>query len=148
MPRRWTASRSAPRLQFAPMLYRGHLTPCSWQRAEAFRRWRSVMRWRRWSPRMRAADKRIVVATDSACRLRLQIQANMDLTTATVLRCTALLRKLTRGMKVKQVRSGKASVCTRCNFLCPGSGPGRQLAGDVVGIPNHGTLHIGTPDGR
>jgi peptide chain release factor 3 len=53
--------------------------------------------------------------------------------------------KLTRGMKVKQVRSGKTISLNAPQFFFARD---RALAeeayaGDVVGIPNHGTLRIG-----
>jgi peptide chain release factor 3 len=53
--------------------------------------------------------------------------------------------KLTRGMKVKQVRTGKAMSLNAPQFFFAQD---RALAdeahaGDVVGIPNHGTLRIG-----
>ena len=53
--------------------------------------------------------------------------------------------KLTRGMKVKQVRSGKIISLNAPQFFFAQD---RALAeeayaGDVVGIPNHGTLRIG-----
>ena len=53
--------------------------------------------------------------------------------------------KLSRGMKVKQVRSGKTITLNAPQFFFAQN---RALAeeayaGDVVGIPNHGTLRIG-----
>jgi peptide chain release factor 3 len=53
--------------------------------------------------------------------------------------------KLTRGMKVKQVRTGKTVSLHAPQFFFAQN---RALveeayAGDVVGIPNHGTLRIG-----
>ncbi len=99
------------------------------------------------SPRERAADKRIVSATDPGLSAFVfKIQANMDPNhrdrIAFVRLCSG---KLTRGMKVKQVRSGKTISLHAPQFFFARD---RALveeahAGDVVGIPNHGTLHIG-----
>jgi peptide chain release factor 3 len=99
------------------------------------------------SPRQRAADKRIVSATDPGLSAFVfKIQANMDPNhrdrIAFVRLCSG---KLTRGMKVKQVRSGKTISLHAPQFFFARD---RALveeahAGDVVGIPNHGTLHIG-----
>jgi peptide chain release factor 3 len=75
-----------------------------------------------------------------------KIQANMDPNhrdrIAFVRLCSG---KLTRGMKVKQVRSGKSMSLNAPQFFFAQD---RALAeeayaGDVVGIPNHGTLRIG-----
>jgi peptide chain release factor 3 len=55
-----------------------------------------------------------------------------------------VLGKLTRGMKAKLVRTGKAIPLSSPQFFFAGSRHCRRsLAGDVVGIPNHGTLRIG-----
>jgi peptide chain release factor 3 len=53
--------------------------------------------------------------------------------------------KLTRGMKVKQVRSGKTiSLHAPQFFFAQNRALAEEAyAGDVVGIPNHGTLRIG-----
>jgi peptide chain release factor 3 len=75
-----------------------------------------------------------------------KIQANMDPNHRDRI---AFLRvcsgKLTRGMKVKLVRTGKNIALNAPQFFFAQD---RQLAdeayaGDVVGIPNHGTLRIG-----
>lgn len=75
-----------------------------------------------------------------------KIQANMDPNHRDRI---AFLRvcsgKLTRGMKVKLVRSGKMLTLNAPQFFFAQD---RQLAeeayaGDIVGIPNHGTLRIG-----
>jgi peptide chain release factor 3 len=75
-----------------------------------------------------------------------KIQANMDPNHRDRI---AFLRicsgKLTRGMKAKLVRSGKLLTLNAPQFFFAQD---RQLAeeayaGDVVGIPNHGTLRIG-----
>ena len=75
-----------------------------------------------------------------------KIQANMDPNhrdrIAFVRVCSG---KLTRGMKAKQVRTGKMIACTRRSFSSPRIAQLAEeaYAGDVVGIPNHGTLRIG-----
>jgi peptide chain release factor 3 len=75
-----------------------------------------------------------------------KIQANMDPNHRDRI---AFLRvcsgKLTRGMKAKLVRTGKSIALNAPQFFFAQD---RQLAneayaGDVVGIPNHGTLRIG-----
>src|SRR5581483_7473815 len=98
-------------------------------------------------PGARASDKRVVAATDPGLSAFVfKIQANMDPNhrdrIAFVRLCSG---KLTRGMKVKQVRSGKMISLHSPQFFFARD---RALveeahAGDVVGIPNHGTLHIG-----
>jgi peptide chain release factor 3 len=98
-------------------------------------------------PRDQPADKRIVHATEPALTaLVFKIQANMDpnhrdrIAFARV--CSG---KLTRGMKLKQVRTGKTIPLHAPQFFFARE---REIAeeayaGDVVGIPNHGTLRIG-----
>jgi peptide chain release factor 3 len=98
-------------------------------------------------PRAQAADKRLVEATEPAMSAFVfKIQANMDPNhrdrIAFVRLCSGTL---TRGMKVKQVRSGKSITLHAPQFFFAQD---RALAeeayaGDVVGIPNHGTLRIG-----
>jgi peptide chain release factor 3 len=75
-----------------------------------------------------------------------KLQANMDKThrdrIAFMRICSG---KLTRGMKVKLVRTGKTMALNAPQFFFAQD---RQLAdeawpGDVVGIPNHGSLRIG-----
>ena len=75
-----------------------------------------------------------------------KIQANMDPNhrdrIAFVRLCSG---KLTRGMKVKQVRTGKTiSLHAPQFFFAQDRALAEEAyAGDVVGIPNHGTLRIG-----
>src|SRR6516164_5813345 len=98
-------------------------------------------------PRAQTADKRTVTATEPALSAFVfKIQANMDPNhrdrIAFVRLCSG---KLSRGMKVKQVRSGKTITLHAPQFFFARD---RALAeeayaGDVVGIPNHGTLRIG-----
>ncbi len=98
-------------------------------------------------PRAQPADTRMVEATeDSLTALVFKIQANMDpnhrdrIAFARV--CSG---RLVRGMRLKQVRTGKLIPLHAPQFFFARE---RELAeeafaGDVVGIPNHGTLRIG-----
>jgi peptide chain release factor 3 len=98
-------------------------------------------------PRAQAADTRIVEATEPLLTaLVFKIQANMDpnhrdrIAFARV--CSG---RLARGMRLKQVRTGKLIPLHAPQFFFARD---RQIAdeafaGDVVGIPNHGTLRIG-----
>ena len=98
-------------------------------------------------PRAQATDGRIVQADEPAMTaLIFKIQANMDpnhrdrMAFARV--CSG---RLARGMRVKHVRSAKQFALHTPQFFFARD---RQLAeeafaGDVVGIPNHGTLRIG-----
>ena len=98
-------------------------------------------------PRAQATDGRIVQADEPAMTaLIFKIQANMDpnhrdrMAFARV--CSG---RLSRGMRVKHVRSAKQFALHTPQFFFARD---RQLAeeafaGDVVGIPNHGTLRIG-----
>jgi peptide chain release factor 3 len=98
-------------------------------------------------PRAQAADKRIVEAEEPGMSAFVfKVQANMDPNhrdrVAFVRLCSG---KLTRGMKVKQVRTGKTIAVRAPQFFFAQD---RALAeeahaGDVVGIPNHGMLRIG-----
>jgi peptide chain release factor 3 len=98
-------------------------------------------------PRAQAADKRVVTAAEpQMSAFVFKVQANMDPNhrdrIAFVRLCSG---KLTRGMKVKQVRTGKLLGLHAPQFFFAQD---RALAdeahaGDVVGIPNHGTLRIG-----
>ena len=98
-------------------------------------------------PRAQAADKRLVTATEPGMSAFVfKIQANMDPNhrdrIAFVRLCSG---KLTRGMKVKQVRTGKTiSLHAPQFFFAQDRALAEEAyAGDVVGIPNHGTLRIG-----
>jgi peptide chain release factor 3 len=98
-------------------------------------------------PRAQTADTRTVAATEaSLTALVFKIQANMDpnhrdrIAFARV--CSG---RLSRGMRLKQVRTGKLIPLHAPQFFFARD---RALAeeayaGDVVGIPNHGTLRIG-----
>jgi len=98
-------------------------------------------------PRAQRADTRLVEATEDALTaLVFKIQANMDpnhrdrIAFARV--CSG---RLTRGMRLRQARTGKLIPLHAPQFFFARE---RELAeeafaGDVVGIPNHGTLRIG-----
>lgn len=98
-------------------------------------------------PRAQQTETREVKADEEpVTALVFKIQANMDpnhrdrMAFARV--CSG---KLTRGMRLKHVRSGKQFALHTPQFFFAQD---RQLAeeafgGDVVGIPNHGTLRIG-----
>ncbi len=98
-------------------------------------------------PRAQSADRRQVDAAEPGLSAFVfKIQANMDPNhrdrIAFVRLCSG---KLTRGMKVKQVRTGKLIGLHAPQFFFAQD---RALAeeayaGDVVGIPNHGSLRIG-----
>src|SRR6202451_2318818 len=98
-------------------------------------------------PRAQTANKRVVAATEPGMSAFVfKIQANMDPNhrdrIAFVRLCSG---KLSRGMKVRQVRSGKTiSLHARQFFFAQDRALADEAyAGDVVGIPNHGTLRIG-----
>ena len=98
-------------------------------------------------PRAQVADLRTVEATDDRMTAFVfKIQANMDPNhrdrIAFVRVCSG---KLERGMKARLSRTGKPMGLTAPQFFFASQ---RQIAdtayaGDVVGIPNHGTLRIG-----
>ena len=98
-------------------------------------------------PRAQVADVRTVEATDEKMTAFVfKIQANMDPNhrdrIAFVRVCSG---KLERGMKARLARTGKPMGLSAPQFFFASQ---RQLAdtayaGDVVGIPNHGTLRIG-----
>lgn len=99
------------------------------------------------SPRAQMADTRVVEATEPKMTgFVFKIQANMDPNhrdrIAFLRVCSGVL---SRGMKAKLVRTGKPMTLSAPQFFFARS---RQIAdeayaGDVVGIPNHGTLRIG-----
>jgi len=75
-----------------------------------------------------------------------KIQANMDPNHRDRIAFARLCSgKLTRGMKAKLVRTGKAMPLSSPQFFFAQdrSVADEAFAGDVVGIPNHGTLRIG-----
>jgi len=98
-------------------------------------------------PRARDADMRVVAAAElGMAAFVFKIQANLDPNhrdrIAFVRLCSG---KLTRGMKVKQVRTGKIITLRAPQFFFAQDRAlaDEAYAGDVVGIPNHGTLRIG-----
>ncbi|HEY4406178.1 MAG TPA: peptide chain release factor 3 [Xanthobacteraceae bacterium] len=99
------------------------------------------------SPRSQVADKRVVTAEEPGMSAFVfKVQANMDPNhrdrIAFVRVCSG---KLNRGMKVTHVRTGKVmSVRTPQFFFAQDRALAEEAyAGDVVGIPNHGSLRIG-----
>jgi peptide chain release factor 3 len=98
-------------------------------------------------PRAQPADTRVVEATEkNLTALVFKIQANMDpnhrdrIAFARV--CSG---RLVRGMRLKQVRTGKLIPLHAPQFFFARDRALAEeaFAGDVVGIPNHGTLRIG-----
>ena len=99
------------------------------------------------SPRDQDADTRVVHATeDKMTSFVFKIQANMDPNhrdrIAFVRVCSGTLE---RGMKAKLVRTSKPISLSAPQFFFARSRitADEAYAGDVVGIPNHGTLRIG-----
>ncbi len=99
------------------------------------------------SPRAQDADSRMVEATEPRMTsFVFKIQANMDPNhrdrIAFVRVCSGTLE---RGMKAKLVRTGKPMSLSAPQFFFARSRitADEAFAGDVVGIPNHGTLRIG-----
>ncbi len=98
-------------------------------------------------PRAQEADTRRVEATeDKMTAFVFKIQANMDPNhrdrIAFVRVCSG---QLARGMKAKLVRTGKPMSLSAPQFFFARTRvtADAAFAGDVVGIPNHGTLRIG-----
>jgi len=98
-------------------------------------------------PRAQPADTRVVEAgEENLTALVFKIQANMDpnhrdrIAFARV--CSG---RLVRGMRLKQVRTGKLIPLHAPQFFFARDRALAEeaFAGDVVGIPNHGTLRIG-----
>jgi peptide chain release factor 3 len=99
------------------------------------------------SPRAQIADKRVVEADEEhLTALVFKIQANMDPNHRDRMAFARICSgRLERGIKLRQVRTGKLIPLNAPQFFFARD---RQLAeeafaGDVVGIPNHGTLRIG-----
>src|SRR5204863_6319954 len=103
----------------------------------------------RWAPdalARKTTTRTVDPHEDAVSGFVFKVQANMDPNhrdrIAFVRLCSG---KLTRGMKVKQVRTGK-SISLRAPqffFAQDRALAEEAYAGDVVGIPNHGTLRIG-----
>ncbi|MCP1230446.1 peptide chain release factor 3 [Acetobacter indonesiensis] len=99
------------------------------------------------SPRNQVAESRTVQADESEMTaLVFKIQANMDPNHRDRIAFARICSgKLTRGMRLHHTRTGKSFAVHTPQFFFARD---RQLAeeafaGDVVGIPNHGTLRIG-----
>ena len=95
-------------------------------------------------PRAQKADTRTVEADENnMSAFVFKIQANMDPNHRDRIAFARLCSgKLTRGMKVKQVRTGKSISLNAPQFFFAQdrSVADEAFAGDVVGIPNHGAL--------
>jgi peptide chain release factor 3 len=98
-------------------------------------------------PRAQAADIRNVAADEPAMTAFVfKIQANMDPNHRDRIAFARLCSgRLTRGMKAKHVRTGKAVGLHAPHFFFAQDRAiaDEAFAGDVVGIPNHGNLRIG-----
>ena len=98
-------------------------------------------------PRSQAAGSRRVEAEEPRMSAFVfKIQANMDPNHRDRIAFARLCSgKLARGMKVKQVRTGKPMTLSSPVFFFAQDRAiaDEAFAGDVVGIPNHGTLRIG-----
>src|SRR5258705_7247522 len=98
-------------------------------------------------PRAQKADKRTVEADEqNMSAFVFKIQANMDPNHRDRIAFARLCSgKLTRGMKAKQVRTGKSISLNAPQFFFAQdrSVADEAYASDVVGIPNHGAISIG-----
>jgi len=99
------------------------------------------------APRGQESDLRKVEAAEPRMSAFVfKIQANMDPNHRDRIAFARLCSgKLTRGMKAKLVRTGKSMPLSSPQFFFAQdrSVADEAFAGDVVGIPNHGTLRIG-----
>ncbi|MBI3704666.1 MAG: peptide chain release factor 3 [Rhizobiales bacterium] len=98
-------------------------------------------------PRAQVSDKRTIDAHEnSMTAFVFKIQANMDPNHRDRIAFARLCSgKLRRGMKAKLVRTGKPMTLSAPQFFFAQDRTvaDEAYAGDVVGIPNHGTLRIG-----
>ena len=98
-------------------------------------------------PRAQTADLRRVEASEpKMTAFVFKIQANMDPNHRDRIAFARLCSgKLTRGMKAKLVRTGKSMTLSAPQFFFAQDRTvaDEAFAGDVVGVPNHGTLRIG-----
>src|SRR6185437_4615955 len=98
-------------------------------------------------PRAQRADTRLVEASEPGLTaLVFKIQANMDPNHRDRMAFARICSgRLLRGMRLKQVRSGKVIPLHAPQFFFAREREiaDEAFAGDVVGIPNHGTLRIG-----
>ena len=103
----------------------------------------------KFAPAPRAQDsnlRRVEAAEPRMSAFVFKIQANMDPNHRDRIAFARLCSgKLTRGMKAKLVRTGKNMSLSSPQFFFAQdrSVADEAFAGDVVGIPNHGTLRIG-----
>jgi peptide chain release factor 3 len=103
----------------------------------------------RYAPPPRAQEsnvRRVEAAEPKMSAFVFKIQANMDPNHRDRIAFARLCSgKLTRGMKAKLVRTGKPMPLSAPQFFFAQdrSVADEAFAGDVVGIPNHGTLRIG-----
>ncbi|MDX3806770.1 peptide chain release factor 3 [Bosea thiooxidans] len=128
----------------------GHLTPLYWGAAlrdYGVRDLIDALGLYAPSPRAQVADKREIEAGEPKMTgFVFKIQANMDPNhrdrIAFMRVCSG---KLTRGMKAKLVRTGKPMPLNAPQFFFARdrSIAEEAFAGDIVGLPNHGTLRIG-----
>jgi peptide chain release factor 3 len=99
------------------------------------------------APRPQTASTRTVEPEESSMSAFVfKIQANMDPNHRDRIAFARLVSgKLRRGMRAKLVRSGKPMTLSAPQFFFAQdrSIADEAFAGDVVGIPNHGTLRIG-----
>src|SRR5260221_10297758 len=97
-------------------------------------------------PRAQKSDKRTVEADETnMTAFVFKIQANMDPNHRDRIAFARLCSgKLTRGMKAKQVRTGKSISLNAPQFFFAQdrSVADEAFPGDVVGIPNHGAISI------
>ncbi|MBV9260900.1 MAG: peptide chain release factor 3 [Pseudolabrys sp.] len=98
-------------------------------------------------PRAQQSDKRTVEAEEPRMTAFVfKIQANMDPNHRDRIAFARLCSgKLDRGMKARLIRTGKPMTLSAPQFFFAQdrSVADEAFAGDVVGIPNHGTLRIG-----
>ncbi|MEK9280019.1 MULTISPECIES: peptide chain release factor 3 [unclassified Bradyrhizobium] len=98
-------------------------------------------------PRAQESDQRKIEAAEPRMSAFVfKIQANMDPNHRDRIAFARLCSgKLSRGMKAKLVRTGKSMPLSSPQFFFAQdrSVADEAFAGDVVGIPNHGTLRIG-----
>ncbi len=103
----------------------------------------------KFAPAPRAQDsnlRKVEAAEPRMSAFVFKIQANMDPNHRDRIAFARLCSgKLSRGMKVKQVRTGKPMTLSSPVFFFAQDRAiaDEAFAGDVVGIPNHGTLRIG-----
>jgi peptide chain release factor 3 len=98
-------------------------------------------------PRAQVADRRTVTADEpKMTSFVFKIQANMDPNHRDRIAFARICSgKLTRGMKARLVRTGKPMSLSAPQFFFARDRALAEeaFAGDIVGIPNHGTLRIG-----